>query len=82
MYRLNQFLAWFKARQQPTANAGLLSWFSTLQSAWSAQKPGSATPAPISSTPADKTPAASPAPSQSETGEALIALLDLIARRR
>jgi hypothetical protein len=64
-------------------NPALLDWFKKLGSAWSkpASPATSSTPAPNTSTPAEKTPAVQPAASQSETGGALAALLDLIAKR-
>lgn len=64
-------------------SANLLGWFSKLSAAWKpAASSSSPVPAPNASTPAGKTPVATVANSASETGQALISLLDLLAKKQ
>ncbi len=78
MNPIDKFLAWLQPPTAASAKPDLLNWLAALSQAWQARPQASPTPAPNSSTPADNTPAATPLPSQAETGQALAALLDLL----
>jgi hypothetical protein len=80
MNLLDQLLGWF--RPPPQQGAGWLDWFNALSRGWSAPHAlaTSSAPSPITSTPAASPPPAAAPLSQTETGQALIALLDRIAK--
>jgi hypothetical protein len=77
MNYLNAIVAWFKPAPAGTAKPDLLTGLGLI---WKPAAPAtSSTPAPNASTPVEKTPAATPPPATTETGDNLGALLDAIA---